>query len=44
MRRGKLIMHPFPISGPDGTVPGLKKFCSVFGIEPKGLEEREAQI
>jgi len=25
-------------------VLGLKKICSVFGIEPKGLDEREAQI
>ncbi|MEO0539096.1 MAG: ferredoxin:protochlorophyllide reductase (ATP-dependent) subunit N [Cyanobacteria bacterium P01_A01_bin.123] len=42
-RRCKLIGAPFPI-GPDGTRAWIEKICSVFGIEPKGLEEREAKI
>ncbi len=42
-RRCKLIGAPFPI-GPDGTRAWVEKICSVFGIAPKGLEEREAQI
>ena len=42
-RRCKLIGAPFPI-GPDGTRAWVEKICSVFGITPKGLEEREAQI
>ncbi|MEM8638002.1 MAG: ferredoxin:protochlorophyllide reductase (ATP-dependent) subunit N [Cyanobacteria bacterium P01_G01_bin.54] len=42
-RKTKLIGAPFPI-GPDGTRAWLEKICSVFNIEPKGLEEREAQI
>jgi light-independent protochlorophyllide reductase subunit N len=42
-RKCKLIGAPFPI-GPDGTRAWIEKICSVFGIEPKGLEEREAQI
>ncbi|MDY6785968.1 MAG: ferredoxin:protochlorophyllide reductase (ATP-dependent) subunit N [Cyanobacteriota bacterium] len=42
-RKCKLIGAPFPI-GPDGTRTWIEKICSVFGIEPKGLEEREAQI
>ncbi|MEB3884332.1 ferredoxin:protochlorophyllide reductase (ATP-dependent) subunit N [Lyngbya sp. CCY1209] len=42
-RKCKLIGAPFPI-GPDGTRAWIEKICSVFGIEPKGMEEREAQI
>ncbi|MBR8827369.1 MAG: ferredoxin:protochlorophyllide reductase (ATP-dependent) subunit N [Gomphosphaeria aponina SAG 52.96 = DSM 107014] len=42
-RKCKLIGAPFPI-GPDGTRAWLEKICSVFGIEPGGLAEREAQI
>ncbi|NEP19837.1 MAG: ferredoxin:protochlorophyllide reductase (ATP-dependent) subunit N [Leptolyngbya sp. SIO4C1] len=42
-RKCKLIGAPFPI-GPDGTRAWVEKICSVFGIEPKGLEEREAKI
>lgn len=42
-RKCKLIGAPFPI-GPDGTRGWIEKICSVFGIEPKGMEEREAQI
>jgi light-independent protochlorophyllide reductase subunit N len=42
-RKCKLIGAPFPI-GPDGTRAWIEKICSVFGIEPQGLEEREAQI
>src|SRR4029078_9442575 len=42
-RRCKLISAPFPI-GPDGTRAWIEKICSVFNIEPKGLEEREAEI
>jgi len=42
-RKCKLIGAPFPI-GPDGTRAWIEKICSVFGIEPKGLEEREQQI
>ncbi|NET30449.1 MAG: ferredoxin:protochlorophyllide reductase (ATP-dependent) subunit N [Cyanothece sp. SIO1E1] len=42
-RKCKLIGAPFPI-GPDGTRAWLEKICSVFGIEPQGLEEREAKI
>ena len=41
-RKCKLIGAPFPI-GPDGTRAWVEKICSVFNIEPKGLEEREAQ-
>ena len=45
MRRGKckLINAPFPI-GPDGTRAWIEKICSVYNIEPVGLEEREKQI
>jgi light-independent protochlorophyllide reductase subunit N len=45
MRRGKckLINAPFPI-GPDGTRAWIEKICSVYNIEPVGLEEREQQI
>ncbi|MEM8810939.1 MAG: ferredoxin:protochlorophyllide reductase (ATP-dependent) subunit N, partial [Cyanobacteria bacterium P01_G01_bin.38] len=42
-RKCKLIGAPFPI-GPDGTRAWVEKICSVFGIEPKGLDEREATI
>ena len=42
-RKAKLIGSPFPI-GPDGTRAWVEKVCSVFNIEPKGLEEREAKI
>ena len=42
-RKCKLIGAPFPI-GPDGTRAWVEKICSVFGITPKGLDEREAQI
>lgn len=42
-RKCKLIGAPFPI-GPDGTRAWIEKVCSVFGIEPKGLDEREQQI
>ena len=42
-RKCKLICAPFPI-GPDGTRAWVEKICSVFGITPKGLDEREAQI
>nr|YP_002327546.1 photochlorophyllide reductase subunit N [Vaucheria litorea]ACF70963.1 proochlorophyllide reductase chlN chain [Vaucheria litorea] len=42
-KRCKLISAPFPI-GPDGTRAWLEKICSVFEIQPTGLEERELQI
>jgi light-independent protochlorophyllide reductase subunit N len=42
-RSAKLIGAPFPI-GPDGTRAWIEKICSVFGIVPKGLAEREKQI
>jgi light-independent protochlorophyllide reductase subunit N len=42
-RKCKLIGSPFPI-GPDGTRAWIEKICAVLGIEPKGLDEREAQI
>jgi light-independent protochlorophyllide reductase subunit N len=42
-RKCKLIGTPFPI-GPDGTRAWVEKICSVFGITPTGLDEREAQI
>ena len=42
-RRCKLIGAPFPI-GPDGTRAWVEKICSVFGIMPKQLEDREKQI
>jgi light-independent protochlorophyllide reductase subunit N len=42
-RKCKLIGAPFPI-GPDGTRAWIEKVCSVFGIEPKGLAEREQAI
>ncbi len=42
-RKTKLIGAPFPI-GPDGTRAWIEKICSVFNIQPQGLEEREAKI
>lgn len=42
-RKCKLIGAPFPI-GPDGTRAWIEKICSVFGVEPQGLEEREKQV
>lgn len=42
-RKCKLIGAPFPI-GPDGTRAWIEKICSVYGVEPVGLEEREKQI
>ena len=42
-RKCKLIGAPFPI-GPDGTRAWVEKICSVFGIIPEGLEERELKI
>ena len=42
-RECKLIGAPFPI-GPDGTRAWIEKICTVFNIEPQGLEEREAKI
>jgi light-independent protochlorophyllide reductase subunit N len=42
-KRCKLINAPFPI-GPDGTRAWIEKICSVFNIQPSGLEERENQV
>ena len=42
-RKCKLISAPFPI-GPDGTRAWIEKICSVFAIEPQGLDEREQKI
>jgi light-independent protochlorophyllide reductase subunit N len=42
-RKCKLISAPFPI-GPDGTRAWIEKICSVFGIIPQGLAEREKKI
>ena len=42
-RKCKLVGSPFPID-PDGTRAWLEKLCSVFGIEPNGLDEQENQI
>ncbi|MFM7717535.1 MAG: ferredoxin:protochlorophyllide reductase (ATP-dependent) subunit N, partial [Microcystis sp.] len=42
-RKCKLIGAPFPI-GPDGTRAWIEKICSVLGVQPQGLEEREAKI
>ena len=42
-RKCKLIGAPFPI-GPDGTRAWIEKICTVFGIEPKGLQQREDEI
>ena len=45
MRRRKcqLIGAPFPI-GPDGTRAWIEKICQVFEIQPKNLDQREANI
>jgi light-independent protochlorophyllide reductase subunit N len=42
-RRCKLIGAPFPI-GADGTRAWIEKICSVLGVIPRGLEEREGLI
>ena len=42
-RKCRLIGAPFPI-GHNGTSEWIKKICSVFGIIPQGLEEREKKI
>ena len=42
-KKCKLIAAPFPI-GPDGTRAWIEKICSVFNIEPQGLDEREKHI
>ena len=42
-KKAKLIGAPFPI-GPDGTRAWIEKICSVFNIEPNGLNEREKKI
>ncbi|XGB39141.1 MAG: ferredoxin:protochlorophyllide reductase (ATP-dependent) subunit N [Cyanobacteria bacterium LVE1205-1] len=42
-RKCKLIGAPFPI-GPDGTRAWIERICSVFGITPTGLAEREQMI
>lgn len=42
-RKCKLISAPFPI-GPDGTRAWIEKICSVFGVTPTGLDEREKMI
>ena len=42
-KKCKLISAPFPI-GPDGTRAWIEKICSVFNLEPQGLQEREDQI
>ena len=42
-KKCKLIGAAFPI-GPDGTRAWIEKICSVFGIEPQGLVEREEQV
>lgn len=42
-KKCKLISAPFPI-GPDGTRAWIEKICSVFAIQPNGLEEREKQV
>lgn len=42
-RKCKLIGAPFPI-GPDGTRAWLEKICTVFGIEPRELDQREKEI
>nr|YP_009973897.1 protochlorophyllide reductase ChlN subunit [Danaea sellowiana]QNH93745.1 protochlorophyllide reductase ChlN subunit [Danaea sellowiana] len=42
-RKCKLIGAPFPI-GPDGTRAWIEKICSVFGVKPQGLEDRENLI
>nr|NP_043286.1 photochlorophyllide reductase subunit N [Cyanophora paradoxa]P48100.1 RecName: Full=Light-independent protochlorophyllide reductase subunit N; Short=DPOR subunit N; Short=LI-POR subunit N [Cyanophora paradoxa]AAA81317.1 ChlN [Cyanophora paradoxa] len=42
-RKCKLISAPFPI-GPDGTRAWIEKICSIFNIEPTGLDEREKAV
>lgn len=42
-RKCKLIGAPFPI-GADGTRAWVEKICSVLGVIPQGLEEREGLI
>ena len=42
-RKCKLIGAPFPI-GADGTRAWIEKICSVLGVIPQGLEEREGLI
>nr|YP_009773743.1 ChlN subunit of protochlorophyllide reductase [Chaetophoropsis polyrhiza]QIZ74201.1 ChlN subunit of protochlorophyllide reductase [Chaetophoropsis polyrhiza] len=42
-KKCKLINAPFPI-GPDGTRAWIEKICSVLGVTPVGLEERETKI
>ena len=42
-RKCKLIGAPFPI-GADGTRAWVEKICSVLGVVPQGLEEREGLI
>jgi light-independent protochlorophyllide reductase subunit N len=42
-RKCKLISAPFPI-GPDGTRAWVEKICTVFGLKPTGLQEREEKI
>lgn len=42
-RKCKLIGAPFPI-GADGTRAWIEKICSVLGVLPQGLEEREDLI
>ena len=42
-RKCKLIAAPFPI-GPDGTRAWIEKISAVFGVVPKGLDEREKKI
>lgn len=42
-KKCKLINAPFPI-GPDGTRAWIEKICSVLGVTPTGLEEREQKI
>jgi light-independent protochlorophyllide reductase subunit N len=42
-RKAKLIGAPFPI-GPDGTRAWVEKICSVWGVIPTGLKEREEEI
>nr|ARI43847.1 protochlorophyllide reductase iron protein subunit N [Neomeris sp. HV02668] len=42
-KKCKLIGAPFPI-GPDGTRFWIEKICSVLGVTPQNLKERENQI
>ena len=42
-RKCRLISAPFPI-GPDGTRCWIEKICSVLGVTPTNLEERENKI